>query len=240
MSLFSLMRTDFADRRVYPGKCRSRGVESNSDPRNLPLPGTTTSASSGDQSRRGGDQVSATAPADAREALDMVRAGLGYLAAADAAQLPAATQAEVPARTGAARRDGDGGAGRVPGRVHRRAGARRGRGLQRGVLADPPDRDHPRRRGRAQRVGQAGRDPSAGDRGAGRGAGLRVRRAADLPVDRTSSPWSTGTRRTSSCWPRSPGGLGLADLASCSRRCTCGPGATCPTRTRAGSSRTGR
>ena len=38
--------------------------------------------------------MSATAPADTREALDMVRAGLGYLAAADAAQLPAATQAE--------------------------------------------------------------------------------------------------------------------------------------------------
>jgi Domain of unknown function (DUF222) len=36
----------------------------------------------------------ANAPASAREALDMVRAGLGYLAAADAAQLPAATQAE--------------------------------------------------------------------------------------------------------------------------------------------------
>ena len=35
-----------------------------------------------------------TAPANAREALDMVRAGLSYLAAADAAQLPAATQAE--------------------------------------------------------------------------------------------------------------------------------------------------
>src|ERR1700745_1265883 len=34
------------------------------------------------------------APADAREALDMIRAGLGYLAAADPAQLPAATQAE--------------------------------------------------------------------------------------------------------------------------------------------------
>ena len=34
------------------------------------------------------------APANAREALDMVRAGLGYLAAADAAQLPSATQAE--------------------------------------------------------------------------------------------------------------------------------------------------
>jgi hypothetical protein len=35
-----------------------------------------------------------TAPACAREALDMVRAGLGYLAAADATQLSAATQAE--------------------------------------------------------------------------------------------------------------------------------------------------
>ena len=38
--------------------------------------------------------MSTTAPADAREALDMVRAGLGYLAAADAARLPAGTQAE--------------------------------------------------------------------------------------------------------------------------------------------------
>jgi hypothetical protein len=35
-----------------------------------------------------------TAPATVREALDMVRAALGYLAAADAAQLPAAAQAE--------------------------------------------------------------------------------------------------------------------------------------------------
>jgi len=35
-----------------------------------------------------------TAPSSAREALDMVRAGLGYLAAADAARLPTATQAE--------------------------------------------------------------------------------------------------------------------------------------------------
>ena len=35
-----------------------------------------------------------TAPANAREALDMIRAGLGYLTAADAAQLPVTTQAE--------------------------------------------------------------------------------------------------------------------------------------------------
>jgi len=38
--------------------------------------------------------VSTTAPADAREALDMVRAGLEYLTAADAARLPVTTQAE--------------------------------------------------------------------------------------------------------------------------------------------------
>src|ERR1700730_14854557 len=90
MSLFSIMCTDLAAWRGCPGKCRSRGVESNSDPRNLPSPGTRTAASS-DQSRRGGDQVS-TVPASAREALGMVRAGLGYLAAADAARVPAAVQ----------------------------------------------------------------------------------------------------------------------------------------------------
>ena len=39
--------------------------------------------------------MSATVPADACEALDMIRAGLGYLAAADPGQLPAATQADV-------------------------------------------------------------------------------------------------------------------------------------------------
>ena len=38
--------------------------------------------------------MGATAPANVREALDMVRAGLGYLAAADATQLATATQAE--------------------------------------------------------------------------------------------------------------------------------------------------
>ena len=38
--------------------------------------------------------MSTTAPATAREALDMIRAGLGYLAAADPGQLPVATQAE--------------------------------------------------------------------------------------------------------------------------------------------------
>ena len=53
-----------------------------------------------------------TAPASAREALDMVRAGLAYLAAADATQLGAATS-RVPAGAGAGRRGADRGAGFV-------------------------------------------------------------------------------------------------------------------------------
>ena len=83
----------------------------------------------------------------------MVRAGLGYLAAADAAQLPAATQAEClreleqdAAALTAAR------AGFLAAFTAGQ-GPRRGRGLQRGVLADAPDRDHPGRRRRAHRVG---------------------------------------------------------------------------------------
>ena len=78
---------------VSPGESRSGSRIEFRSQKPAP-PGTTRTARSGDQSRRGGDQVGATAPANAREALDMVRAGLGYLAAADAAQLPAATQAE--------------------------------------------------------------------------------------------------------------------------------------------------
>jgi hypothetical protein len=112
----------------------------------------------------------------------MVRAGLGYLAAAGPARLPAVTQAEclreleqdaavlTAARAGmlAAFTAGQGPAG--------------GRGLQRGVVADPPDRDHPGRRRRAYRVGQADRDAPAGPGRHGGGDGLRVGRAADLPV----------------------------------------------------------
>ena len=53
----------------------------------------------------------------------MVRAGLGYLAAADAAQLPAATQAECLRELEQDAAIADRGAGVDPGRVHRRAGA---------------------------------------------------------------------------------------------------------------------
>ena len=98
----------------------------------------------------------ATAPSSAREALDMVRAGLGYLAAADAAQLGAATQAECLRELEQA------GAVLTAARAFVQAGFTAGqgycrrRGVQRGVLADAPDADHPGRRRRAHRVGQAG------------------------------------------------------------------------------------
>src|SRR5437763_10207359 len=94
MSLFAIICPNAAGWRGFAGKCRSRGIESNSDPRSLPSPGRYRTAARSDQSRWREVTPMGTAPANAREALDMVRAGLGYLAAADAARLPAAVQAE--------------------------------------------------------------------------------------------------------------------------------------------------
>ena len=123
------------------------------------------------------------APACAREALDMVRAGLGYLAAADANQLSAATQAEclreleqADAVATAARASilagftaGQGCAGdaeysAVSWLMHRT-------GITRGAAV-----------GHAAWAGRTRTHPTGG-RGAGRPAGLRIGRAADLPVD---------------------------------------------------------
>ena len=83
----------------------------------------------------------------------MIRAGLGYLAAADAAPAARRDPGRVPAGAGAD--DAIATAARAAFLAAFTAGQGHagGRGLQRGVLADPPDRDHPRRRGRAYRVG---------------------------------------------------------------------------------------
>ena len=136
--------------------------------------------------------MGATAPASAREALDMVRAGLGYLAAADAAQLPAAAQAAGPARTGADRRDGDGGAGRflaafTAGQGHagdgdysavswliHRTGITRGAAVGHSAWA--------KRTATHPRVLAA----------LARRAGLGVGGAGDLPVDRQAPPGAPG------------------------------------------------
>ena len=122
-----------------------------------------------------------------REALDMVRAGLGYLAAADANQLSAATQAEclreleqAGAVATAARASvlagftaGQGYAGdaeysAVSWLMHR-TGITRGAAVGHAAWAE------------------ADPHPPAGGRGAGRGAGLRIGRAADLLVDRAAA-----------------------------------------------------
>ena len=90
----------------------------------------------------------------------MVRAGLGTWPPPTPPSSPPRPRPSACANWNRTPRP-DRGAGLVPGRVHRRAGARRGRGLQRGVLADAPDRDHPGRRRRAHRLGQAGRHAPA-------------------------------------------------------------------------------
>ena len=156
----------------------------------------------------------ATAPSSAREALDMVRAGLGYLAAADAAQLGAATQAECLRELEQA------GAVLTAARAFVQAGFTAGQGyaddadVQRGVLADPPDAHHPGRRRRAHRVGQADRHPPGGAGGAGRRAGPEsAGRLICLWTGQLPEQYREDVRRGA---PRGRGaaGLGLEELAA--------------------------
>ena len=117
----------------------------------------------------------------------MVRAGLGYLAAADAAQLPAATQAEclreleqddamataaragfLAAFTAGQGHAGDGDYSAVSWLIHR-TGITRGAAVGHTAWA------------------KRSRHASAGAGGAGGGAGLRVGGAGDLPVDRQAA-----------------------------------------------------
>ena len=118
----------------------------------------------------------------------MVRAGLGYLATADAARLPAAVQAEALAElertdamaaaarafllaafTAGAGPAGDGDYSAVSWLIHRT-------GITRGAAVGH------------QRLGQAGSHPPAGAGRAGGRDGAGVRRAGDLPVDRQAPP----------------------------------------------------
>ena len=95
--------------------------------------------------------------ASVSEAMDMARAALGYLAAADAASLAARTQAEC--LRGLERTDAISTAARARFLAAFTAGrATQGCGLQRAGVADAQDRDHPGRGGLPHRVGQAGGD----------------------------------------------------------------------------------
>ena len=125
-----------------------------------------------------------TTPASAREALDMVRAGLGYLAAVDAAQLGTAAQAECLCELERAE------AVLTAARAFILAGFTAGQGysgdaeLQPAGLADSQDPRQQGRRCRAYRVGQAGHHSPAGRRGAGHRGAVGVLRPDHLPVDR--------------------------------------------------------
>ena len=112
-----------------------------------------------------------------REALDMVRAGLGYLAAADAAQLAAATQAECLRELEQADAIADRGAGLDPGRVHRRAGVLpTTRTTARVSWLIHQTAHHPAAPPWVTPPGPGGSHASAGAGGAGGRAGLRVGR----------------------------------------------------------------
>ena len=141
--------------------------------------------------------MGATAPAfaSAGEALEMVRAGLGYLAAADAAQLPTAVQARVlrelerhDAMAAAARASflaaftagqgpgGDGDYSAVSWLIHR-TGITRGAAVGHSAWAKRTA-THPRVLARA-----------------GGGKGLGVGGAGDLPVDGQAPPGLPGPGR---------------------------------------------
>jgi hypothetical protein len=175
-----------------------------------------------------------TAPANAREALDMVRAGLGYLA--DAAQLPAATQAEClreleqhDAMATAARAAflatftagqgpaGDGDYSAVSWLIHR-TGITRGAAVGHSAWAKRVA-THPRVLA-ALAAGQV--SESAG-------------RLICLWTDKLPQEY-----RDQGDEQLLPAGWGWRTWPRCSPRCTCGPAATCRIRIRAGSSPTAR
>ena len=131
--------------------------------------------------------ATAPAPASASEAMDMVHAGLTFLATADATAMGSAVQATLLRGLEEANSVAIGGADLDPGRVHRRAGLHRRRGLQPAGVADAPDRDHLRGGHRPYRVGEAGPGASPSARRPGRQGGLRTLGEGYLQVDRPSS-----------------------------------------------------
>ena len=186
--------------------------------------------------------MSTTAPANAREALDMVRAGLGYLAAADAGPAPRrdpgrSACASSSSTTRSRRRRGpwilaaftagqgpagDGDYSAVSWLIHR-TGITKGAAVGHSAWAK---RTGDASAGRSRRWPPGQVSESAGRLIClwGDKLPLEYRDAADeqLLAAFAGRVWGWRTWRP------------------CSRRCTCGPGGTCRIRIRAGSSRTGR
>ena len=169
----------------------------------------------------------------------MVRAGLAYLAAADAAQLPAAVQAEclaeleqhgamataaragfLAAFTAGQGHAGDGDYSAVSWLIHRT-------GITRGAAV-----------GHTAWAKRTATHPRVLAALAGGQVSESVARAICLWTGKL--PQEYRDAGMSSCWPPSPAGWGWRTWRACSPRCTSGPAATCPIRTPAGSSPTGR
>ena len=124
-----------------------------------------------------------TAPTSASEALDMVRAGLGYLAAADPTQLATETQAQI------LRELEQDEAVLTAVRAWSLAAFTAGQGHCADADYSPRawlmhHTHHPRRRRRAHRLGAAGRRAPAGAGRDGRRADLRVLRPGPLHLGR--------------------------------------------------------
>ena len=126
-----------------------------------------------------------TAPAfsSAKEAAESVRAGLGFLATANATALSAQTQAECLQILEQAHSMGTAARASILAAFTSGQGVLRGCGLQPAGVADQPHRGHQGRRGRAYCVGPAGGGASRGCRGAGGGGDLGVLRPDDLRLD---------------------------------------------------------
>ena len=183
-----------------------------------------------------------TAPAfgSVGEALEMVRAGLGYLATADAAQLPAATQAEalreleqadamataaraflLAAFTAGPGHAGDGDYSAVSWLIHR-TGITRGAAVGHSAWAKRVP-THPR----VLAALAAGRVSES------------VGRVICLWTDKLPAEHrDAGDEQLLAAFAGGPGPG--ATWRRCSPRCTSGPAGTCPIRTGGGSSRTGR
>ena len=180
----------------------------------------------------------APAFASVSEAMDMARAALGYLAAADAAQLAAETQAEC--LRGLEQAD----AVLTAARASFLSAFTAGKGYS-------ADADYSARAWLMHRTGIT-RGAAASHTAWAKRAGTHPTVVAALAAGELSessrgrsASGPTGCRRSTgrspmSCWwrPRRRG-WGWRTCPRCSRRCTSGPAATCPMRTRRGGSPTG-
>ena len=126
---------------------------------------------------------SVMSPASADEALEMLTAAMGYLAAADATAMTAEEQARCLRVLERATSVGTAARTSVLGAFASGQGYSRGRRLQPAGLADPQDRGDQGRGGVLYRVGAAGGGSPAGPGGAGYRGPARVRGQDLVPVD---------------------------------------------------------